>query len=148
MCPQPPPPKTHTHTRTVIIMDYALHLRDFTLFPQTFSLYDFNCHSGPCWGGCCNKSVNNYNKLLRSSKNWKCHMFAHVISSPPCILVCVTETLSLQKCFSTEFVTVLPYLKVSWNKYFVLLAALVLSKTEYLGFALCMYFLFRKYDAI
>ena len=117
---------------------------DFTQFPQTLSLYNFNYYFGPGWGGYCNKSVNNYNTLLRNSKNWKCHLFAHVISSPPCILGCVNEKLSIQKCFITEFVTVLPYLKFSWKKYFVLLAALMLSKTEYLGFALCMYFLVRN----
>ena len=66
--------------------------------------------------------------MLRNSNNWKCHLFAHVISSPPFILGCVTEKLSIQKCFSTEFGTVLPYLKFSWKKYFVLLAALVLVK--------------------
>ena len=146
--PTPTPQNSHTH-RNCYNYGPCLTLKSILhCFLKLFHCSDFNYHSGPGWGGCCNKSAYNYNKLLRNSKNWICHLFAHVISSPPCILGCVSEKLSIQKCFSTEFVTVLPYLKFSWKKYFVLLAVLVLSKTEYLRFALCMYFLFRKYDAI
>ena len=51
-------------------------------------------------------------------------------------------------CFSTKFGTVLSYLKFSRKKYIVLLAALVLRKTQNVGFALSMNFLFRKYGPI
>ena len=44
-------------------------------------------------------------------------------------------------CFSTKFGTVLSYLKFSWKKYIVLLAALVLRKTQNVGFALSVLFI-------
>lgn len=46
--------------------------------------------------------------------------------------------------FSPKFGTVLSYLKFSSKKYIVFLAALVLHKTESLGFALSMYFCFEN----
>ena len=49
----------------------------------------------------------------------------------------VTLKLSIRMCFSTKFGTVLSYLKFSWKKYLVLLAALVLCKTHNLEFVLC-----------
>ena len=62
--------------------------------------------------------------------------------SSVCFFLCgVTLTRSIQMCFSTKFGTVLSYLKFSWKKYIVLLAALVLRKTQNVGFALSVLFI-------
>ena len=61
----PHPPKhtpTYTHCYNYgpcLTLKSILHC-----FSQTLSLYYCQYHSEPGWGGCCNKSVNNYNTVL------------------------------------------------------------------------------------
>ena len=66
-----------------------------------------------------------------------------MISSPPFILGCVTEKLSIQKCVSTEFGS-----EIFLKEILCTVSSISVSKTEYLGSALCMYFLFRTFKAI
>ena len=68
-----PPKHTPTYTPThahcynygpCLTLKSILHC-----FSQTLSLYYCQYHSGPGWGGCCNKSVNNYNTVLSYPMN-------------------------------------------------------------------------------
>ena len=77
-------------------------------------------------------------------------MFAHVISRPPFFLVW-----SNFKAFNSNVLQykvrncfIISEIFLKEIKCIVLLAALVLRKTQNLGFALSTYFLFRKYGPI